>query len=96
MKAEMKTKAFESLMVYLVIRSTDQTKSWVTLKESNSIAFLRNQLHHKTIHIATDVLANHKINPKCYQNQMYQHGKAAMIPVLFTTDDMLLLCQNIS
>jgi hypothetical protein len=56
-------------MAYLLIRGSNQTKYGSLLKGFVSQFSLGNEQYPKTITTATDVLSNHKINQRFYDNQ---------------------------
>ena len=71
---EMKGKAFEQWMAYLLIRGSDQAKYGSLLKGFVSQFSLENDQYPKTIATAIDVLSNHKIDPKFYENRRNRGG----------------------
>ena len=68
-KKELQAKAFESWMAYLLIRGSDQAKYGTLTKNFVSQYSLGNDQYPRTITTATDVLSNHRMDPKFYENQ---------------------------
>jgi len=68
-KATLKAEAFDSWMAYLMIQGSDQSKYGSLVKGFISQYSLGNDQYPKTIQVATDVLSNHKLDAKFYENQ---------------------------
>ena len=75
-KATLKNEAFEKWMAYLLIRGSDQAKYGSLIKGFVSQFSLGNDQYPKTITTATDVLSNHKIDPRYYENAKRSRDKA--------------------
>jgi hypothetical protein len=65
----MKTEAYSKWMVYLMLRGSDQTKYGSLMKRFVSQFSLGNDQYPKTITTVTDVLSNHKLDQRYYENQ---------------------------
>ena len=65
----MKEEMFSAWMAYLLIHGSDQSKYGLITKGFVSQYSLGNDQYPKTIQMATDVLSNHKIDAKYYDNQ---------------------------
>ena len=65
----MKEEMFSAWMAYLLICGSDQSKYGLITKGFVSQYSLGNDQYPKTIQMATDVLSNHKIDAKYYENQ---------------------------
>ena len=78
-KEKFKDEAFATWMAYLLIRGSDQSKYGSLTKGFVSQYSLGNNQYPKTIQAATDVLSNHKLDAKFYENQKrnrdWQHGQ---------------------
>jgi hypothetical protein len=68
-QTDMKSEAFEKWMAYLLMKGSDYTKYGSLIKGFVSQFSLGNDQYSKTITTAIDVLSNHKIDPKYYDNQ---------------------------
>jgi hypothetical protein len=71
-KSKYKEEAFGAWMAYLLIRGSDQSKYGSLTKNLTSQYSLGNDQFPKTIATATDVLSNHRLDPKFYENQRHQ------------------------
>jgi hypothetical protein len=65
----MKEEAFNAWMAYLLIRGCDQSKYGSLTKGFILQYSLGNDQYPKTIQVATDVLSNHKLDAKFYENR---------------------------
>ncbi|MGC9208147.1 C2HC-type zinc finger protein, partial [Acidithiobacillus sp.] len=68
-KKNYKDEAFEAWMAYLLIRGSDQNKYGSLTKNFISQYSLGNDQYPRTITMATDVLSNHRLDPKFFENQ---------------------------
>jgi hypothetical protein len=68
-QALMQTEAYSKWMAYLLIRGSDQTKYGSLTKGFISQYSLGNDQYPKTITTATDVLSNHKLDQRYWDNQ---------------------------
>ncbi len=75
-KLLMKQEAYSRWMAYLLIRGTNQTKYGSLQKGFMSQFSLGNDQYPKTITAATDVLLNHKIDPRYYKNQKQNRNRS--------------------
>ena len=73
---ELKKAAFAKWMAYLLIRGSNQAKYGTLLKGFTSQFSLGNDQYPKTIQTATDVLSNHRIDQKYYDNKRTQRDRA--------------------
>ncbi len=68
-KLQGKEAAFEAWMAYLLIRGSDQSKYGSLTKNFISQYSLGNDQYPHTIQMATDVLSNHRLDQKFFDNQ---------------------------
>jgi hypothetical protein len=66
---KLKKDAYEAWMAYLLIKGSDQSKYGSLTKGFVSQFSLGNDQYPKTIQMATDVLSNHRLDPKFFENQ---------------------------
>ena len=70
----MKNDAFEKLMAFLLVKGSDQYKYDTLLKLFVSQFSLKNDQYPKTSTTETDVLSNHILNTKFYNNKREKHS----------------------
>ncbi len=68
-ETEMKEAAFNAWIAYLFMRGSDQSKYGSIIKGFNSQFSLGNDQYLKTIQMAMDVLSNHKLDTKFFENK---------------------------
>jgi hypothetical protein len=71
-KKAFKEEAFEAWMAYLLIRGSDQSKYGSLVKNLVSQYSLGNDQYPKTITTATDVLSNHRLDARFFENQKHR------------------------
>jgi hypothetical protein len=77
-QTEMKEAAFEAWMAYVLIAKSDQAKYGTLNKGFVSQFSLGNDQYPKTIQTAVDVLSNHRLDPKYYENREKQRKQRAL------------------
>ena len=76
-QTKMKEEAFNAWMAYLLIKGSDQSKYGSIIKGFISQFSLGNDQYPKTIQMVTDVLSNHKLDAKFFENQQRKHHQSA-------------------
>jgi len=75
-KAKLKTDAYSAWMAYLLLRGSDQSKYGTIMKGFVAQYSLGNDQYPKTVQMATDVLSNHRLDPKFFENQKKSRKRA--------------------
>ena len=75
-KSKMQTDSFDNWCAYMLLRNSDQAKYGSLMKGFISQYSLGNDQYPKTLTTAIDVLSQHKIDAKYYENQKARREKA--------------------
>jgi hypothetical protein len=74
-KKKMKDDAYSAWMAYLLLRGSDQSKYGTIMKGFVAQYSLGNDQYPRTVQMATDVLSNHRLDAKFFENQKRQRER---------------------